>query len=198
MELLRVYLCRLCSVTVHQSYILPTYTVGEVLRDASPQIVFWPGIFSGKLSATLVGYYESGAFSVIQLYEWKDKKDMLVKWRMGFRNKQEMCQKFPVLSNCRCPNGLTDEESKSWIAGLIEQSMGKTPGNLEAENYGEATMMQSKYSSAEEKFTHLQEAVFCVMRQPNLLDPCFKTWFFYSTAKSAARWLGLDGLFHLK
>jgi hypothetical protein len=48
------------------------------------------GVWISKLVGTLVGYEGLDAFSVVQTYDWTQGVKGCKKWRLGFREKQDM------------------------------------------------------------------------------------------------------------
>lgn len=112
----------------------------------------------------------------------------LMKWRLGFRDKHEICLNFTILEQCPCPDYLTEEESQMWIDNLIAE------GHLQRRDN-----MGAMYPPSEEEIVNSPERVFgTAVQMPNTTDSSSRAWFFYVTSSSAARWLAIDGLVQLK
>jgi hypothetical protein len=167
---------------------------GDVLDDSEIPISFWSGVFAGKLSATLIGYYGHDAFSIVQIYEWV-MGQKLMKWRLGFRDKHEICLKFNILEQCPCPDYLKDEENQMWIDNLIANGRLQLRDNMDDADCVVTTM----YPASEEKIASSPERVFCTaMKMSETTDSSSRVWLFYVTSNTAARWLAIDGLDQLK
>lgn len=172
---------------------------GEVLHESEIPITFWPGVFTGRLTATLIGYHGTDAFSAVQVYEWETGPQKSKKWRMGFRDKQEMCLTFNIIDICPCPEFLKDEESKAWINQLITTGHLQKRGVLDSARLAEVVEVTRKYPSSAEKLASSPERVFCeTLRRLDTTDSLSSAWYFFVTANTAARWLALDGLEQLK
>ncbi|KUL88823.1 hypothetical protein ZTR_03472 [Talaromyces verruculosus] len=156
---------------------------GNLLDDSEIPITFWPGVFAGKLNATLIGYYGHDAFSIVQIYEWQ-MGQKLMKWRLGFRDKHEICLKFTILEQCPCPDYLKDEESQAWIDKLIAEGLLQRRDNVDNADF----VVTAMYPSSEETISSSPERVFCTaVKMPNTTDSSSRAWFFYVTVISVAR-----------
>lgn len=167
---------------------------GNVLDESEIPITFWSGVFAGKLSAILIGYYGHDAFSIVQIYEWQ-MGQKLMKWRLGFRDKHEICLKFNILEQCPCPDYLKDEESQAWIDNLIAEGLLQRRDNMDNADF----VVTAMYPSRDDTIASSPERVFyTTVRMPNTTDSSSRAWFFYVSSNSAARWLAIDGLVQLK
>jgi hypothetical protein len=170
-------------------------TWGDVLDESETTITFWPGVFASKLSATLVGYSGHDAFSAVQIYEWAMDGRKPKRWRLGFRDKQEMCLKFGILGRCPCMEDLTDEESKAWIDEMIATGVIAGSGSQEVSGRVDVSTVMVKYPLSQQELANSPERVlYKVMAMRNPADQHRSAWFFFVTNDPAARWLALDGL----
>ncbi|KAL4961976.1 uncharacterized protein BDV14DRAFT_210818 [Aspergillus stella-maris] len=181
---------------------------GEVLDESQGlPIIFWPGLCSGRLSATVVGHYGHDAFSVVQVYEWiaggvGRSRDGLqtTKWRLAFRDKQDMCLGFHFLHGCHC-----DEDTGSGEEGELVDKMLLT-GRFNIEPQPSLSQSCPRSPRIELRYPNTLEAPVANSTPERVFTAEIRTqgssqtpeqdpiWFFYVTNNVAARWLALDGL----
>jgi hypothetical protein len=167
-------------------------TYGEVIDDTEIPIIFWPGISTSRLSATLIGYHGRDAFSAVQVYQWDGDgtRNETRKWRLGLRDKQDMSLKSCIISDCSCEGYHHDVGSDAqWIDRVL--LAGKVDDG--EQGYSRVTVMQ-RYSKT---LDFSSERVFTADMEPSTggsVNQPEQGWFFFVTENAAARWLVLDGL----
>ncbi|KAF5624965.1 hypothetical protein F52700_9340 [Fusarium sp. NRRL 52700] len=136
-----------------------------------------------KLVGTHIGYHDHDAFTVVQLYEWANTGQKCKKWRLGFREKQEMSMEFKVYRKCSCLRLQDAVETRRVLDSLLiwpvvaKQEAGRNPEKYIAKH---------------------PEDSWNASKTPERIFLNGETWFFYVTGDSAARWLGLDALVLLR
>ncbi|KAL3447848.1 hypothetical protein BJX65DRAFT_317968 [Aspergillus insuetus] len=162
---------------------------GEVLDDTEIPIIFWPGISTSRLSATLIGYHGRDAFSAVQVYQWDadGTRNETRKWRLGLRDKQDMSLKFSIVSDCPC-EGYYDAQCD---AERIDQLV--RAGKVDREDGQGYSRVMQRYSRTR---VSSSERVFTTDMEPSTgsVSPPEQGWLFFVTENAAARWLALDGL----
>lgn len=68
-----------------------------------------PGISTIKRGPVLVCYHGTDGFSVLQSFEWISPHDTKYRYKLGFRQMQEICSKLKILRSCNCEDMITDE-----------------------------------------------------------------------------------------
>jgi hypothetical protein len=162
---------------------------GEVLDDTEIPIVFWPGISTSRLSATLIGYHGRDAFAAVQVYQWDadGTRNETRKWRLGLRDKQDMSLKFSIISDCPCEGYYDVRWGAEWIDRVV------WAGKLDREDGQGYSRVIQRYSRTR---VSSSERVFTAGMEPSTgsVSPPKQGWFFFVTENAAARWLALDGL----
>ncbi|KAK8128757.1 hypothetical protein PG984_009865 [Apiospora sp. TS-2023a] len=151
----------------------------ELLFNSEPRISFWPGVWTAELMGTHIGYHGHDAFTVVQTYDWAHSGQTCKKWRLGFREKQQMCMKFQVLKNCTCTKQQGEAERRRAIDNVLVW-----PVAPKQDSEDDAVKYIAKHPEDERNASRNPERIFYSSR----------TWFFYVTGDSSARWLGLDNL----
>ncbi|KAF4333291.1 hypothetical protein FBEOM_12877 [Fusarium beomiforme] len=150
-----------------------------VLLNSDPRISFWPGVGTAKLVGSHVGYHDHDAFTAVQTYEWAHRGQKSKRWRLGFREKQEISMNFRVYRMCGCSKLQGEAEIRRVLDNMLVW-----PAIVEPD----ADKTQGKYIA---KHPEYQKDA---SRNPERIFRKNETWFFFVSSGSAARWLGLDGL----
>ncbi|RKK80732.1 hypothetical protein BFJ71_g15840 [Fusarium oxysporum] len=90
-----------------------------LLLQSDPRISFWPGVWTAKLVGTHIGYHDHDAFTAVQTYDWAHSGQKCKKWRLGFREKQEMSMEFQVYRKCSCPRLQDEVETRRVLDNLL-------------------------------------------------------------------------------
>ena len=144
------------------------------------EVSFWPGVWSAELVGTWIGYEGLDAFAVMQGYDWAHDRDGCRKWRLGFREKQELCMDFGVLKRCSCNVDSSEESVRNSIKDL------------------HLPMERNTRSGDTSKYTlRFPEEGSSTSETPERVLQNRNTWLFFVTGDGAARWLGLDGFKYL-
>jgi hypothetical protein len=151
----------------------------ELLFSSEPRISFWPGVWTAKTVGTHIGYHGHDAFTIVQMYDWAHSGQTCKKWRLGFREKQEMAMKFHVLKSCPCLTQQTEVERRRTIEKLLIW-----PAAAKQEAAQGDTSYIVKHPDDQWSVSRIPERIFYRG----------ETWFFFVTGDSSARWLGLDNL----
>ncbi|KAF4452085.1 hypothetical protein F53441_5017 [Fusarium austroafricanum] len=140
-----------------------------ILLKPYPRISFWPGVWTAKLVGTHIGYHDHDAFTVVQTYDWAHSGQKCKKWRLGFREKQEMSMKFRVYCKCSCSQLQDEVETRRVLDSLlvwpIAVKQETIPGKYIAQH---------------------PEADWNAPRIPERIFFNDETWFFYVTGSGVA------------
>ncbi|KAI1874575.1 hypothetical protein JX265_004783 [Neoarthrinium moseri] len=150
----------------------------ELLFNSEPRISFWPGVWTAKVVGTHIGYHGQDAFTVVQSYDWAHSGQVCKKWRLGFREKQDMCVKLQILRKCPCETGQSEVERRRVIDRHLTWPVAAKMENDTTQTY------VVKHPEDEWNASRIPERIF----------RCQDVWYFYVTGDGAARWLGLDNL----
>ncbi|KFH47055.1 hypothetical protein ACRE_020630 [Hapsidospora chrysogenum ATCC 11550] len=162
-------------------------TRGIVVND-EPPIFFWPGVWSSKLVATHIGYHGQDAFTVVQTYEWGNSRQSRKKWRLGFREKQDMCMRFSILKGCPCDDQVSEDAVRCAIDKLLVWPANMAPNSQDTAESKVKQVCVAKHPETARDASHTPERVF---------NGGSDAWFFFVTGDGAARWLGLENFDHL-
>ncbi|KLU89526.1 hypothetical protein MAPG_08497 [Magnaporthiopsis poae ATCC 64411] len=135
------------------------------------EVSFWPGVWSADLVGTSIGYEGLDAFAVMQSYDWAHNRRGCQKWRLGFREKQELCMDFWILKRCSCNADPSEETVKKSIDDLIT-------GDINPISTYTLRFPKERSPAAETPERVLQGG---------------NNWLFFVGGDGAARWLGADG-----
>ncbi|KAK7957977.1 hypothetical protein PG996_010582 [Apiospora saccharicola] len=91
----------------------------ELMFNSEPCISLCPGVWTAALMGTHIGYHGHDAFTVVQTYDWAHSGQTCKKWRLGFREKQQMSMKFQVLKKCPCTKQQGEVERRHAIDKLL-------------------------------------------------------------------------------
>ncbi|KAL9105080.1 MAG: hypothetical protein Q9187_008828, partial [Circinaria calcarea] len=83
-------------------------TLGETL-DHQDHVTYFPGVSTAKRGPVLVGHHGSDAFSITQSFDWQSYHHLDKKYKIGFREMQNLRMAFDVLPPCECEDSAPED-----------------------------------------------------------------------------------------
>ena len=183
-------------------------TLGETL-DHHDHVTYFPGVSTAKRSSVLVGHHGPDAFSITQSFDWQSHHRHDKKYKIGFREMQNLRMDFDVLPPCECKSPFL--EDVKLIDSTARFQQGRIASSFDVEHLG--SVYERQWPELEGDLDASRERVFVkrilgppIGREIQYLGPsgvrhssrkkdAIGVWFFYVTQNSAARWLQLNDIY---
>ena len=178
-------------------------TLGETL-DHQDHVTYFPGVSTARRGPVLVGHHGSDAFSITQSFDWQSYHRLDKKYKVGFREMQNLRMAFDVLPPCEC------EDSALEDLKLIDDIMRGESG-LIWEHGQLRNIYKPRWPEPGEDLNVSPERVFVKrfvgpsapgeIQFPGSSNVKYSekdatgVWFFYVTQNNAARWLQLNDIY---
>lgn len=183
-------------------------TLGETL-DHHDHVTYFPGVSTAKRGSVLVGHHGSDAFSITQSFDWRSHHRLDKKYKIGFREMQNLRMDFDILPPCECESPFL--EDVKLIDRTARFQHGRTGAIYEVEHL--RSVYEPQWPAPNGDLDASRERVFVkrllgppIAREIQYRGPsdvryssrrkdAAGIWFFYVTHNSAARWLQLNDIY---